>query len=122
VPRDINTDDIKNEISSKYKSLFNIEEMRGTIGGKSRHVHIDLTAHYEYMRMLNGGDLAIGGQLIEVSEFLSPLRILICSRCNKPGHIKQECKGEYDICRRCGGNTRLSKKFAVICKKILFYA
>ncbi|CAF3284200.1 unnamed protein product [Rotaria sp. Silwood2] len=49
VPRDIHIKDIKNEIFSKYKSLFNIEEMRGTIDGKNRHVRLDLTDHEEYM-------------------------------------------------------------------------
>jgi hypothetical protein len=104
VPNDIIIDDIQNEISIKYQSLFNIEEMRGTIGGKSRHIRIDLSAHDEYMRILNGGVLAIGGQLIEVSEFLAPPRLLICSRYNTPGHIKKECKNEFDLCRRCGDN------------------
>jgi hypothetical protein len=104
VPKDIDIDYIKNEISSKYQSLFNIEEMRGTISGKSRHIRIDLSAHDEYMRILNGGVLAIGGQLIEVFEFLAPPRLLICTKCNTPGHIKKECKNEYDICRRCGEN------------------
>ncbi|CAF3147083.1 unnamed protein product, partial [Rotaria sp. Silwood2] len=49
VPRDIHIKDIKNETFSKYKSVFNIEEMRGTIDGKNRHVRLDLTDHEDYM-------------------------------------------------------------------------
>jgi hypothetical protein len=52
VPKNIDIDYIKNEISSKYQSLFNIEEMRGTISGKSRHIRIDLSALDEYLDLL----------------------------------------------------------------------
>ncbi|CAF4388241.1 unnamed protein product, partial [Rotaria socialis] len=47
VPKDIHIDDIKKEISSKYKSLFNIEEMRGTIGARNRHIRIELSEQNE---------------------------------------------------------------------------
>ncbi|CAF1680789.1 unnamed protein product [Rotaria magnacalcarata] len=104
VSKDIHIDDIKKEISSKYKSLFNIEEMRGTIGAKNRHIRIELSEHNEYINILNTGIIAFEGQLIEVSEFLAPPRLLICSRCNTPGHLKKECKNNVDLCRRCGLN------------------
>ena len=102
VPCEISVDEIKEEVGSKYKSLFDIEEMRGTISRRNRHIRIDLTSHEEYVKILNGGVIAIDGQLIEVHEFLAPPRLLICSKCNTPGHIKKECKKEFDICRRCG--------------------
>ncbi|CAF2165686.1 unnamed protein product, partial [Rotaria magnacalcarata] len=34
----------------------------------------------------------------------SPPKLLICSRCNCPGHIKKECNGPFDRCKRCGVN------------------
>ncbi len=104
VPKDIDIDEIKTELSINFQSIFNVEEMRGTIGAKSRHIRIDLSIHDEYTRMLHGGVIAIAGQLIEVSEFLAPPRLLICSKCNSPGHIKKECKNDVDLCRRCGQN------------------
>ena len=76
--------------------------MRGTLNRRNRHVRVDFTSHEEYTKILNGGVIALDGQLIEVHEFLAPPRLLICSKCNTPGHIKKECKGEFDICRRCG--------------------
>jgi hypothetical protein len=54
------------------------------------------------MRLLNGGVLAIGRQLIGVFEFLEPPRLLICSKCNTPEHLKKECNNEYKLCRRYG--------------------
>ncbi|CAF5173288.1 unnamed protein product [Rotaria magnacalcarata] len=78
--------------------------MRGTIGAKNWHIRIELSEHNEYINILNTGIIAFEGQLIEVSEFLAPPRLLICSRCNTPGHLKKECKNNVDLCRRCGLN------------------
>ncbi|CAF0804004.1 unnamed protein product [Didymodactylos carnosus] len=34
-----------------------------------------------------------------------PPKLLICSRCNHPGHTKKSCQNSnYDICRRCGAD------------------
>ncbi|CAF1331266.1 unnamed protein product [Adineta steineri] len=104
VSNDITIDEFKAELMVQYQSVFTIEEMRGTRTGKSRHIRLDLTDPKEYSCLLNGGSLAIAGQLIEVAEFLAPPRLLICSRCNTPGHIKKHCKIDYDRCRRCGGD------------------
>ncbi|CAF2957415.1 unnamed protein product [Rotaria sp. Silwood2] len=43
------------------------------------------------------------GQLYSVDEYLPSPRILICNRCNLPGHTKKSCRNlDVDICRRCG--------------------
>jgi hypothetical protein len=105
------------EITKQYESLFNIEEMRGTANGRTRHVRIELSSQNEYTSVLNGGVMAMGGQLIEVAEFLAPPLVLICSRCNTPGHMKRECKAEHDRCRRYGENRSRGeyKECIIIC-------
>ena len=44
------------------------------------------------------------GYLTEVVEFLVPPQIVICSRCNSPGHTKRECGETIDKCRWRGAN------------------
>ncbi|CAF1580902.1 unnamed protein product [Adineta ricciae] len=104
VPNDITTEELEEEIKTKYQSAFTIVEMRGSRTSRNRHIRLDLMDHNEYMRILNSGVFAIAGQLIETSEFLAPPRLLICSKCNTPGHIKKNCKINCDTCRRCGGD------------------
>ncbi|CAF4737597.1 unnamed protein product [Rotaria magnacalcarata] len=43
-------------------------------------------------------------QEVKVSEFLEAPKLLICSKCNSPGHMKKQCQSKYDRCRRCGGD------------------
>lgn len=46
--------------------------------------------------------MTIDGNLIEANEFLAPPRLLMCIKCNEPGHIKKNCSLQYDACKRCG--------------------
>ena len=102
IPNYITLDEIKTEVETYIKSMFNMEDMRGSMNEKSRHVRLELTSLEEHQTILNNGGITINGHLIEAQEFLSPPRILICSKCNDPGHIRRNCKFQYDACRRCG--------------------
>ncbi|CAF3459209.1 unnamed protein product [Rotaria socialis] len=102
VPNYITIDDIQNEISSHINTLFNIEEMNGSNTGKSRHIRIEIKSAIEYDKLLHQGGLTIDGHIIEVNEFLAPPRLLFCSKCNDPGHVRKHCNLKYEACRRCG--------------------
>ncbi|CAF4085500.1 unnamed protein product, partial [Rotaria sordida] len=56
----------------------------------------------EYNAMMNSGKISIFGQLYDIDEFLPPPKLLICSKCNQPGHVKNNFKSSsFDICRGC---------------------
>jgi hypothetical protein len=101
----ITKEDIKEELSSKYESIFSIEEMAGTINNRTRHVKVELLNKKEYNQLLNSGKISIFGHLYDVDEYLPAPKVLICSRCNQPGHTKKTCQNSnFDMCRRCGGD------------------
>jgi hypothetical protein len=49
----ITKEDIKDDLSSKYESIFSIEEMVGTINNRTRHVKVELLNKKEYNQLLN---------------------------------------------------------------------
>lgn len=103
VKNSISFGDLKDELKIKYNSLFLIEEIMGTINDRNRHLRIELLDKKEHNDMLNSGKISIFGQLYEVEEFLPSPKLLICSKCNQPGHVRNNCKiASFDICRRCG--------------------
>ncbi|CAF1186559.1 unnamed protein product [Rotaria magnacalcarata] len=105
VKNSISFNDLKDEIKNKYNSLFLIEEIMGTINDRNRHIRIELLDKKEYNAMLNSGKISIFGQLYDIDEFLPSPKLLICSKCNQPGHVKSYCKSaSFDICRRCGND------------------
>lgn len=105
IKNSITDQDIKDELIINYKSLHSISTMNGTLNDRTRHVKIELFDKNEYETLLNVRKINLLGQLYEVDEFLPVPRILICGRCNQPGHTRKTCQNStFDICRRCGGN------------------
>ncbi|CAF0909408.1 unnamed protein product [Didymodactylos carnosus] len=89
----------------KFNSIFSIEEMTGTVTNRTRHVKIELLDKKEYDDLLNGGQLNVQGNLYDVDEFLPSPKLLICSKCNLPGHTRKMCQASnFDVCKRCGGD------------------
>ncbi|CAF4010967.1 unnamed protein product [Rotaria sordida] len=98
-------DDISDELNMKFESIFSIESMYGLINEKNRHIKVEILDKKEHMKILNSGKINLGGHLYSVDEFLPSPRILICNRCNLPGHTKKSCRNsDVDICRRCAND------------------
>ncbi|CAF2825399.1 unnamed protein product [Rotaria sp. Silwood2] len=122
VPNYITIDDIQNEIGIDKDLIFNLEEMNGSRTDKYRHIRLEIKTTSEYNSLLKKGGITIDGLLIEIKEFLSPPRILICTKCNDPGHVRKNCKLEYEACRQCGedrsvGNHKKCKLCCHRCKQ-----
>ncbi|CAF2107994.1 unnamed protein product [Rotaria magnacalcarata] len=99
----ISFNELKTELSEKYKSIYSIEEILGTANERNRHIRVDFSDQNEYNDILNSGKITIYGQLFDVDEYLPAPKLLICTKCNQPGHIKKICSYSlFEICRRCG--------------------
>ncbi|CAF4401648.1 unnamed protein product [Rotaria sp. Silwood2] len=66
VPNTFSIDDVKNEITNKYKSMYSIGELVGTNNGRTRYLRLDLTDTNEYKQLLNSGIICIEGQCLHV--------------------------------------------------------
>ena len=88
IPNYITYEEIQNELNLQIQSLYNVEEMKGSKIEKYKHVRIELKSNSEYEQILRSGGITIDEQLIEMQEFLAPPRLLMCSKCNEPDHIR----------------------------------
>ncbi|CAF1328687.1 unnamed protein product [Didymodactylos carnosus] len=86
------TDDIESELKIKFESIYSVEDMNGTKNDKTRHVKVEILSECEYNSLLNSGKINLHGHLYDVYEFLPPPKVLMCNRCNKPGHTKKSCR------------------------------
>ncbi len=113
----IKFDDIQIIVKEKLKSVYAIEEMAGTRTYRSRHIRVDLLSKEEYSGLLNSGKFVIGGHLYEVDEYIPAPKILICNKCNTPGHVKKNCKSSTELCKRCGKDRNDGADHKVCCIK-----
>ncbi|CAF0818307.1 unnamed protein product [Didymodactylos carnosus] len=100
----ISVDEVKTELEGQFTEIFAIVDIFGSKNMRNRHVRMDLASKSEYENILNSGKVSIFGQLYDAYEFLSPPKLLICSKCNSPGHTKKNCRCDIEVCRRCGSD------------------
>ncbi|UJR06880.1 hypothetical protein I4U23_011169 [Adineta vaga] len=80
VPNDYSFCDLEEELKKRYASIYNIEEMKGTMRFHSRHIRLDVYNKDEHRKTSNSGTITLSGLLCEVDEYLPAPRILICTR------------------------------------------
>ncbi|CAF1365526.1 unnamed protein product [Didymodactylos carnosus] len=105
VKNSVSLNEVKEELENKFKSIYSVEDIIGTKNNRNRHIRIDFSDEREYIDVLNSGKISLFGQLYDIDEYLPAPKLLFCSKCNKPGHIKKVCvNSPFEICRRCGGD------------------
>ena len=72
-----------------FTSIFIVEDMMGTMRSNSRHIRVEFYQKDDYNKIVNDGKIGLQRQIFEVEEYLPPPKILICSKCNIPGHQKK---------------------------------
>lgn len=102
VPNEYSFSELDEDLKNRYSSIYHIEEMNGTRRLHSRHIRMDIFDMKEYDNILKSGSITLGGMLCEVDEYLPAPKILICTKCNSPGHTKKVCRLAFERCRRCG--------------------
>ncbi|CAF1296672.1 unnamed protein product [Didymodactylos carnosus] len=117
VDNNISLEEVKEGLNEQYSSLYTIENMVGTMNEKARHIRFDMRSTDEYEAILNKGKFLLAGRIFDVDEFLPSPKLLICSRCNYPGHMKKNCNSQIDICRRCGEdrNNGVNHQECIVC-------
>jgi hypothetical protein len=102
VPNYITLEEIQNKLSLYLYSIFNLEEVDSTRTDNYRNLRLEIKSKTEYDELVNDGEVMINSHLIEIKPYFAPLRLLMCSKCNEPGHFKGKCNLNYEVCRRCG--------------------
>ncbi|CAF3371340.1 unnamed protein product [Rotaria socialis] len=99
--------------SSKYKRRNNYSRNNQPLSTNSRtytNSNSNITDNRnfqqdetEYNTILNSEKVSIYGQLIDCDEYFPAPKLLICSKCNTPGHTRKACvNSKVDLCKRCG--------------------
>ena len=113
----LSVDNFRHQMEEKYKSIYPIQELRGTNNGKTRHLRIDLLNQIEYKQVLNTGVICIESVCLHVYEYFAGPRVMFCSTCNLPGHNKKRCQYPFGRCKRSSTDRNIGehREYEIIC-------
>jgi hypothetical protein len=60
-----------------------------------------LTTVNSRKQLLSAKKLKINHIVYDVTEFLAPINVLICSKCCGIGHFRKQCPDQLETCRTC---------------------
>lgn len=79
-------------------------------------VKIELSSYELRKELLNKKRIIINYLTYDITEYLAPVNVLICSKCMAIGHFKSQCTQVKETCRKCGEQSDDIKKHN--CSKI----
>ncbi|UJR29304.1 hypothetical protein I4U23_010518 [Adineta vaga] len=109
VPNYITLEEIQHTLSLYFRSIFHLQEIFKTQTHRWRHLQLELLSKREYEQFVHDGEIMINAHLIHIEPFVAPLRLLLCSKCNDPGHFNSICDFYYNACPRCGEDRTIEK-------------
>lgn len=112
----INFEDFCNDIRSNYPQVINIIRMKNKFQNDIKLVKIELSSYELRKELLNKKRIIINYLTYDITEYLAPVNVLICSKCMAIGHFKSQCTQVKETCRTCGEQSDDIKKHN--CSKI----
>lgn len=89
------------EIKSLCPDVKSVSRMKNKFGKEINLVKLELTSVESRNSLLNMKKLKVNYIVYDVTEFLAPVNVLICSKCCGIGHFRKECPDQLETCRKC---------------------
>lgn len=97
----IDLDDFSNEVISQYPDVVKISRMKNKYGENTTLVKLELNSAKTRTQLIETKRLKVNHICYDVTEFLAPVNVLICSKCCGLGHFRKQCPENLETCRTC---------------------
>ena len=95
-------DEFTKEIMNVNPHVKRVIRMKNKFGNCIKLVKLELTSPKARDELLKVKKLCINYMCYEVDEYLSPINVLICSKCCGLGHFRRQCTEQDETCKTCG--------------------
>ena len=102
VPTEMKEEALLKDIQEVYPDARNAFRLSNKDSKPIFFVRLDLANITSIEELLKKKALYINGRRFTVTEYISPAKVLICSRCFRIGHFRGACQHPYDVCKTCG--------------------
>ncbi|CAF2773670.1 unnamed protein product [Rotaria sp. Silwood2] len=101
VPRGMDYEFVKEEISRSIASIVNLKRIHYSYNRKTDDYRFHVKDLQEYNRALNMRRISIGNVMISITRFLESNKLTYCNRCWCLGHMRNKCLATTARCRIC---------------------
>jgi hypothetical protein len=101
VPRDLETETVKEEIKRTISSADNVKQIHYAYERRSNDFRFTVTDLREYNEALELGRISVCNHWLTITAFLSGNRMTYCTKCWLIGHVRDQCKTNTQRCRVC---------------------
>ncbi|CAF2324921.1 unnamed protein product [Rotaria sp. Silwood2] len=109
VPRGMDYEFIREEVSRSIASVENVKQLQYAYNRKTDDYRFRVKDFHEYDRALSIWRISIGNAMLPITPFLQDNKITYCTRCWCIGHMKNRCQASSAHCHICSsGNHRYS--------------
>ena len=81
---------------------MNVTRMKNKFGNNIHMVKLELVSPTARQDLLDAKKLIVNYISYEITEFLAPANVLICSRCCGISHFRKQCTEQNETCKICG--------------------
>ncbi|CAF1407727.1 unnamed protein product [Didymodactylos carnosus] len=97
-----NIDELLNEMQLAYPDIDNAFRINNKEKKPTKLVRIDIRSVKTLNDLVQARFMYIDYVRYRVSEYIAPVKVLLCSKCFGIGHFKRECKQDLPVCKVCG--------------------
>jgi hypothetical protein len=93
--------ELEREIKHQCPDVKNVARLKNKFGNYCNLIIVELTTVNSRKQLLSAKKLKINHIVYDVTEFLAPINVLICSKCCGIGHFRKQCPDQLETCRTC---------------------
>ena len=95
-------EDLKEELVGQYPQIHQVIRLKNKYQNDIKLVKLELLSHTVRDELLAAGKVRVYGMTYDISEYLAPATVLICSKCMGIGHFRRQCQQVNETCKTCG--------------------
>ncbi|CAF1279875.1 unnamed protein product [Didymodactylos carnosus] len=117
VPTDVNIDDLLRDIQVDYLDVINAFRIINKEKQPTTLVRLDISNPMIMNDLLSKKFIYANNVRYSLMEYMSPVKVLLCSKCFEIGHFRSSCTHQLDVCKTCGEEAADIQQHLLQCNK-----
>ncbi|CAF1464424.1 unnamed protein product, partial [Didymodactylos carnosus] len=117
VPIDLSADDLLRDIQVDHLDVINAFRIINKEKQPTTLVRLDISNPKTMNDLLRKKFIYVNNVRYSLMEYVSPVKVLLCSKYFEIGHFRSSCTHQLDVCKTCGEEVTDIKQHLLQCNK-----